>query len=308
MNKLRLIKAEYNLENLQWVKEEEIFQSNVGKKRLRVWQDKQLLDWHIKWRDEVSKESGMMTDRMIHTKTGDPYIISEYGFLTIHDEVEGQYPCKGREAHWGELIAATLFYGCSINKSNVSSIPSNEPSLVSIKDRIRKLQLKDKMAKAVVEKSYFEAKKRVHKAEQITNEILKSRLPILNQFRSFEDGREVFFQLYYICGEEKPVRGYDPLRHLLESWLTKNGKNSLVLLLEEINKSFNLKGEQGMLLLAQCLQPYELKEAMEQLESSQEKEVSEIINRYLENWERSRNLVHILSQWLEETRRKEVAT
>lgn len=304
---LRQIEAEYHLENLTWLKEDEIFASDFGKKRIRVWNNKQLLEWHIKWRDEVSKESGMMTDRMIRTKSGAPYIITELGFLTVHDEVDGQYQCKGRESEWGELIAATLVYGRSINKSNLISIPKKEPSLLTIKNKIRKLQLEDQMAKLVIEKSYFEAKKRINKAEQITKEFVKEALPVLNPFHSFQDAKEIFFQLYFVCGDAKPVRGYHPLRHLLESWFKHNGKNSTTLLLEEINKSFNLKGEQGLLLLAECLQPYELEETINKLEKCDEKEVSEIVNRYFESWECSREIVMIISKWLEETRRKVAA-
>ncbi|UTW68924.1 hypothetical protein KHA80_16960 [Anaerobacillus sp. HL2] len=68
MDMLRRIKLEYNFSDISWIAEDSIFLAKKGKKRIRIWKDKQLLQWHIKWRDQLSKHSGILLDRMIHYK------------------------------------------------------------------------------------------------------------------------------------------------------------------------------------------------------------------------------------------------
>lgn len=308
MNRLRQIEAEYNLPNLKWIKEDELFQSEFGRKRIRIWKDKQLLDWHVKWRDEVSKESSIMTDRMIRTKSQSPYSICDKGWLTIHDEVEQPYLTKGREAEWGEFLAGTLVYGCTMSKSFNFIGKQESLSLLKIKKQIRQLELQDHMAKMVVERTYYEAKKRFESAQSILKKVSLKKVPILNPSISTSNAREVFFQMFFIGGSEEPVQSYSPLRSLLERWLNENGKESFIRLLDEINQSFNLRGEQGMLLLAECLMPYEIQQVTNELsDSDKNRETSKIMDQYFTSWESSRKVVFTLSEWLEHTRKKVAA-
>lgn len=305
---LRRIKMEYNLTDISWIAENSIFQSEKGKKRIRIWKDKQLLQWHIKWRDQLSIQSGILLDRMIRTKSGEPFFISDKGWVSIHDEIEERYPTKGKEEEWGKLIGHTLANG--INTSDdCQRFKKQEPlSLKTVMVRIEQLPIIDPIAKHVLERSYFEAKKRSQKAHQLKDHIQQKKNPILPAVLSIENARQVFSHLFWISGKEQPERGYKPIRNFLEKWYEKNGEPSTVQLLDCINNYFCLKEDNGILLLSECLIPYEIEQIVSRLSLCKtDDEINEEMDRYFKSWETTRKLVLLLSNWIEKDRERVMA-
>ncbi|MCT8137504.1 hypothetical protein H1D32_06955 [Anaerobacillus sp. CMMVII] len=307
MDMLRRVKMEYGLSELKWVNANQIFQSESGMKRIRIWKDKQLLQWHIKWRDEISKQSGILLDRMIRTKNGEPFFICDKGWATIHDEIEESYPSKGKEKDWGRLFGTALAFGLKQSDECQRFRKMQDQPLNEIKETISKLKTLDPMAKLVLERSYFEAIKRRRKALDLRERIQINKLPILTPFITLADAKEVFFNLFWVCGEEQPIKGYDPMRKLLEEWYIKNGEASTIDLLNSINNYFSLKGDHGVQLLAECLVPSELGRTVSQLETKTDKETANVMNQFFNSWETSRKLVILLGNWIEEDREKVVA-
>lgn len=308
MDMIRRIKMEYDLSDVKWLKKNQIFDSEYGKKRIRIWKDKQLLQWHVKWRDEISKQSGILLDRMILTKAREPFFISEKGWVSIHDEIEEQFPCQGREEEWGRLIGSILAYGIT-QSEDYQRFKKQEPlTLHADKATIDQLPFLDAMSKLVLERSYYEGKNRIRKADHLIDHIHQKRLPILMPITSITAAKQVFFNLFWVSGDTHPVKGYEPIRYFLEDWYLKNGAASTEKLLDKTNKYFSLKGDQGLLLLSVCLLPFELNTAITEL-SKNETEVgtTKILEMYFQSWETSRNLVLLISNWIEKEGEKAVA-
>lgn len=306
MDMLRRVKLEYGLSDLKWIKRDQTFQSESGKKRIRIWKDKQLLQWHVKWRDEISKQSGILLDRMIRTKDGEPFFICEKGWATIHDEIEEVFPSSGKEKEWGRLLGTSLSYGLDHSDECQRFKKKQDIPLHAVKKTIDQLPIIDPMAKIVLEKSYFEASRRSRKAIQLRERIQSKKLPILTPFNKLADAKEVFFNLFWVCGDQQPIKGYEPIRYLLEDWYVKNGETSTTKLLDAIESYFPLKGDQGIILLTECLIPSELERTVSQLQT-RGNETTEIMDEYFKKWETTRKLVSLLGSWIEEDREKVVA-
>jgi hypothetical protein len=307
MDMLRQIKLEYELSDLNWITVEEVFNSDRGKKRIRIWKDKQLLQWHVKWRDEISKQSGILLDRMIRTKEGNPFFISDKGWVSIHDEIEEPFPTKGKEAQWGRLFGTILASGLE-QSLDCQRVKKQEPLTLShVRGSIEQLSLIDPMTKLVLERSYFEAKNRIRKA-LILKDGIQQKQPILTPLCSIVQAKQVFFNLFWVCGDDQPVRGYEPIRRLLEEWYIENGEESTIKLVESMNSFFPLKEEQGLILLAEFMMPYEFERTIQQLSKcTTTNETSNVIEQYFKNWEVSRKLVLLISKWIEKEREKVVA-
>lgn len=308
MDMIRRIKMEYDLSDVKWLKKNQILDSEYGKKRIRIWKDKQLLQWHVKWRDEISKQSGILLDRMIRTKAGDPFFISEKGWVSIHDEIEEQFPSQGREKEWGRLIGSILTFGLTQSEDCQRLKKQEQLTLHAEKASIDQLPFLDPMAKVVLERSYYEGKNRIRKADHLIERIHHKRLPILMPFTSLTAAKQVLFNLFWICGDTHPVKGFEPIRHFLEDWYLENGAASTEKLLDKTNEYFSLKEDQGLLLLSECLLPYEFKTAITELSINEtEAGATKIMTSFFKSWETSRNLVLLVSNWIEKDGEKAVA-
>lgn len=307
MDMLRRIKMEYGLSDLKWVKENQLFDSGYGEKRIRIWKDKQLLQWHVKWRDEISKQSGILVDRMIRTKAGEPFFISDKGWVSIHDEIEERFPCQGREKEWGRLIGVMLAYGLK-QKDDCQYLKKQEQLTLSEVSVIDQLPLLDPMSKLILARSYYEAKIRSRKADQLIDGIQQKRHPILIPTLTLTSAKQVFLNLFWVCGDNHPVKGYQSIRYFLENWYLENGAASTEKLLEIIDEYFSLKKEQGRLLLSECLLPYEFEQTITELSKNKTSVgTTEIMERYFQSWETSRKLVSLLGNWIEREGEKAVA-
>ena len=306
MDILRQIRVEYGLSELKWIKQDETFHSEYGTKRVRFWKDKQLLLWHVKWRDEISQQSGVLLDRMIRTEDGNPFFYCEKGWVSLHDEIEEPFPFNRTEKDWGRLIGTILAVGLKQSDDCHRLKKTESLSLKAvhggIKDEI------DPMAKLVLERSYFEAKSRVRKAHHLRDRMHPIKLPILTSLSKLANAKQVFFHLFWVCGADEPVRSYKPFRVFLEEWYELNGEDSTVKLLNEINCYFELKGDHGKLFLSECLLPYEYEDVINELFSSNKKnDMAIVMDKFFKRWEISRSLVLLLSNWLEEDHKKAVA-
>ncbi|MFN7251644.1 MAG: hypothetical protein ACK4M9_12735 [Anaerobacillus sp.] len=306
MDMLRRMKIEYGLSDLKWIEVDQTFQSENGKKRIRIWKDKQLLQWHVKWRDEISKQSGILLDRMIRTKDGEPFFICDKGWATIHDEVEEIFPATGKENEWGKLLGTSLTYGLKQSDECQRFKKKQDIPLKAVKQTLDQLKALDPMAKLVLERSYFEASRRCRKVLQLRERMQTKRSPILSPEIKLTNAREVFHNLFWVCGADQPIQGYEPIRNFLEDWYNKNGEISTRKVLASINDYFPLKTDEGVSLLAELVTPNELQRTVSQFEN-QEKETSVIMDEFFNSWETTRKLVILLSRWIEEDGEKVVA-
>lgn len=308
MDMLRRIKMEYELSDVKWDMKNDTIHSDRGRKKLRIWKDKQLLEWHVKWRDELGKHSGFLVDRMIRTKSSEPFIITDVGWLSLHDFVEEKLPSKGKEKEWGKFIGAALKTGMKQNEECHRMKKTNELTLKEIRGSIERLPLIDPMTKLVLERSYFEAKNRIRKAKSLIDHAKHIKQPILAPFTTIKETRQIFLYLFLECGVGHPIRGYQPIRKLFIDWLEQNGEESLRKLVNEIDNHFSLKKEHGFLLLADILMPFEIESTIHTLHQVKtELEMNRVMTNFYNSWETSRKLVLFLSKWMESDREKVVA-
>ncbi len=87
MEMLELLKKQYHWQKIKVINEESI-ETEQGRKRLRFWTDKELLGWHIEWRDNCGVTPYVLADRMIRSKEQDAALSWKDGWLTVHDEVD----------------------------------------------------------------------------------------------------------------------------------------------------------------------------------------------------------------------------
>ncbi|MDM5315696.1 hypothetical protein QUF49_06780 [Fictibacillus sp. b24] len=302
MGLINTLENEYELYGIRWKEKPHIILTDSGEKRIRYWTEHERLKWHVKWRDESSKGSGAVPDRMIRTKSGEFAI--QYGeqWISLHDHADALFGCDEVE-RWAQFIGMLL-------KSAVNYDVKENPALqteLPVFDMNHCLRLSQKYMEAnfsFITTSIFEAKERLKLSEAIRSKVKKSSLPVLEREMSVKNGKKIFHFLFYQGGDAWPVRGYLPLRTFLLEWLEHSSPLSLKGLLTEVNKHFSLDQEQGLLLLAEIVTPWEIYDCLKQLDNSSLERMVEGLKRYEECWEANRTLVKTVTEWFDEKRRK----
>jgi hypothetical protein len=299
MDIFKIIERTYGLTDLNWKQPNSSFTSNRGNKLLRFWHDETLLDWHITWRDEIGKDASFAIDRMIRTQDGEPAVRVEGGFMTLHDDIPQQYVGGYDEEGWGELIGRLLQYGTEENEKWQPLARHETFSIVPHlnSDSIQKFDL--------LKNSVYEAKRRTELAEKLRQKANGARPPIMDPIRFQGQGRQVFDLFYWVGGTLQPELGYYSLRGFLLEWLNTLNESSLDRLLSQIENHFSLRSDQGYLLLAEIMTPWEWSECLSAVEqASTEEEVHAFLDHYKNNWELNRRLLQQVADWIDESRKK----
>ncbi|WP_017726706.1 hypothetical protein [Halalkalibacterium ligniniphilum] len=300
MDLLGQLKKHYPYRNVEFINDN-VIKTEHGRKRVQAWVDEQLLDWHVHWRDHCFSSPFVLTNRMIRTNEGTAAIRWKECWITLHDELGTPFPQKSYEKQWGKLLGKMLQYGISTEKKLQED---NEASINM--DELAPLLRKFPNEKRRVLTPYFEeGQKRLNMAGQIKAFYQKEPLPLLQPDLTIKRGRKVHDVLVW-CGDfGKPMRGYRPVRAFLQTWLEKNGEQSLQKLFSEMNLQFDLRGNQGFLLMAECLQPMELLPFFHTLEGEQTiDDIDDCFENMRPMWEQSRQLVEQLSKWMDEAKKK----
>ncbi|MBN3556321.1 hypothetical protein JYA63_18755 [Fictibacillus nanhaiensis] len=302
MELINTLEKEYELYGIRWKERPHLIMTDYGEKRIRYWSEKENLHWHIRWRDESSKGSGAVPDRMIRTKSGEPAIKYGNKWLTVHDHAEEWYGCEDVE-RWGQFIGTLLNTAMSSDKQDVFVKQTRHP----VFDLKSCITLAEKYLEANFQcmvTSIKESKQRLDFSHAIKNKLRNHALPVLDKELSVKNGRKIFHFLFYQGGESLPIKGYLPLRKFLVEWLEQTSPSSLKLLLTEVNKHFSLDREQGLLLLAEVVTPWELYDCLDQLDNSSLERMIDGLKKYEDCWESNRILVKTVTEWFDEKRRK----
>lgn len=258
---------------------EHLIQTEYGHKRIEYWDEFDLLEWHVAWRDTCQQPPHVFVDRMIRTKDGRTAIPYEHQWITVHDHMEGAVPLQleeNREAIWGAFIGNMLAFGEQTPYSASTQERLIAPSSVGTGGQWAAL--------------VREGKKRIQQSEQLTAWFSKLEPPTLPASLSIDRGYS-WNGLFFFCPrKEEPQKSYAPLRTFLLFWMEEYGTDSLKRLLDEMDDFHPLTDGQGYLLLAECLKPYELQGVREGKDVRKE-------------WEKARKLVRELSGWLDEKKK-----
>lgn len=312
MEILQRIKEEYGFNEVV-MQENNIISTEVGRKKINFWQDQNLLDWHIKWRDWCNQSPNILTDRVYQTKSGKKEVAWEGGWFTLHDEVTTLYPMTKKEAVWGELFASMITFG---EKEDSRQIEEEKrkgiPDLLAEQQRIVQSKKLAKNTKKIIYSCIQEGVRTAQKASALLEE-QTSAMPVLDRMDSTKQGKAVFNHLFWQGSACLPKEGFADFVQLLNNWLLENGEASVRKLLEEIDKRCHFKKTYGKMLLAEALMPWELAAYLSSIEKveGEERDATELhlFQAFQAKWDARRKLVICLCDWLENNRNREkVAT
>lgn len=295
MELLDWLKENYQWRNVKFVNEA-LIETEHGRKRLRYWSDKALLDWHITWRDECSVTPYMLADRMIRNKDQEAAITWKDGWLTVHDEVKQAVHGKSYEEKIGKMIGSMIAYG--LNKEiTIKPVERQEPQFRTLYSHIPFLKEEDKSyVRALLQESDL----RMNKVKEMKKQVKDENLPIIDPAMSIDQAKTVYDLMIWYGSNQYPEEGYYSLRNFLGNWLEEHGKESATKLIRAIVDHENVSHDQALLLLIECLKAYELDHLVAVLKENRPNlEMEETLQNVTNEWERSRELVEVISVMIE---------
>jgi hypothetical protein len=300
MGLINLLENKYDLYGVRWKQEPHIIMTDFGEKRLRYWKDEEMLKWHVRWRDESSKGSGAVPDRMIRTRDGEAAVFDGKHWITLHDYADTQFGCEEVE-RWGQFIGQLLT--ASVQGDYKKDLSVEHP----VFDFNHCLELAENYTDGtfqILNTSLAEAKKRILFSAALNKKVQNTEVPILEKEISVSNGKRIFHFLFYQGGDSKPVQSYLPIRNFLSEWLENTSPLSLKMLLTEIDRIFPLNGDHGLLLLAEITTPWELTDCLNRLDNTSLEKMVEGMSMYEAIWDANRTLLKTVTEWFDENRRK----
>ncbi|WP_100405013.1 hypothetical protein [Bacillus solitudinis] len=301
MELLDWIKEQYQWRDVEFVNEA-IIETEHGRKRICSWKDKSLLEWHTTWRDRCSVTPHLLMNRMIRNKDQQSFVEWKDGWLTAHDEPTDIFPQQGEEVIWGALLSTMIQEGKKVELAG-AKLRDHNPSLEEREDVLNALEIEDK---DLVFSCLMEAKIRQKKAALLREMNHDETLPFFVPISSPQQAKQVF-DVFIWCGtDEPPEKSYQPLRTFLGDWLYQHGQASVEDLLNSMYDHGGLTKEQGLLLLAECLEPTELRRLTSDRGANEKHVTSEEVRAFMKEWNQTKQLVGVLSGWLD--KKKKVLT
>ncbi|KMK74642.1 hypothetical protein [Alkalihalobacillus pseudalcaliphilus] len=294
------LKEHYQWQDAQFINQA-ILKTDQGRKRIQYWQDQDILEWQIEWRDQCSVTPHVLIDRMIRTKEEEAFIEWKTGWVTVHDDLEDYFTEKGKEEQWGTLLGAMIEHGQQ-TKSTVS------PRVIA-KQKYEDLELLLPILKSeqreLLTSCLKEVRFRLNKADQLKRLVEGIQPPLMDQVYSVRQAKKVYQVLFWNGTIEAPIRSYQGIRHLLNYWLHEHGEQSLGQVLDKMRSHEAFNEHQTMLLLAECLLPYELNRITEEIHRTDvtDHDIEQAIHFSLVEWERSKKLVSFLSRWFDQQKK-----
>ena len=277
---------------------EDIVETDHGLKRIRYWEDQDLLDWHINWRDHCTIAPVVLADRMIRTKDGDSFIPWESSKVTVHDEITQSFSQSENGQVWGTLLGLMIRYGVQ-SKTKIDAQVIQQPDLVKLEKR---LWMFPTTLHAMLQNIVYEGKIRSKKAKKLRSKYLEEHhLPLLDKVRMDGQAKHIHDMLHWAGTSTYPERGYHSIQIFLRDWLSQHHSAELHTLLDAIEDIYpEFSTAQGPFLLAECLEPYEILPILK-LEPQNDSitRIEEVLHTCTVEWEQSKRMVEDLANWLD---------
>jgi hypothetical protein len=303
MDILDIVIKEYGLCEVSWTEQPNTLLTDSGCKRIRYWNDENLLKWHTAWRDETGKKGGPLLDRMIRSKKGESQISFNKQWITLHDCSAEPYGLLGNEIQWGALLAKILSAG-EAKECRMPDVKEIEQFDFQSVLELAKPAAGSLGSFSLIKMSLAEARKRALHAKILIEQAGSRVPPLLDPQLSTDNGRKVMDFLFYEAGDQTPVRSYKPLRRFLQEWISACGTQSLKRLLTAAAQYYPLRAEQGLLLTAEIMTPWELEECLLSLLNGGLEEAVSCLDRFSREWEINRRLLMAVTEWMDENRKK----
>lgn len=266
MELLALIAEKYGFREVRWLREPDVMMTIIGKRKLSYWRERDLLEYHLNFRDRLFSSEGILCNRMIRTLNQEPFIPLPQGFLTVHDLVENEYALEQSPEMEGYLLSCLIRAGSEEYSQTVFPYRQTIKSLSAIK--------------TLYPESYFlliqlipDIKKRLcyHK------NLLELPVPF-----STSAIKEVMGQLYFESPDESPVSVCGQLQHQIYLWYKQKSESDFI-------RCFNvlLSGVEEELkypLIQTIVAPWEWWECVQSLQNKQDN-VNQVMEAFVEKWE-----------------------
>ncbi|MFK3938987.1 hypothetical protein ACI2JA_15915 [Alkalihalobacillus sp. NPDC078783] len=291
------LKKEYGWQQAKMI-EEDIIESDHGLKRIRHWDDLNLLNWHINWRDHCTRAPIVLTDRMIRTKDGEAYLSKKSSWITVHDEVTEpfSYPKNGQVC--GTLLGLMIEYGLKA-ETDIKRTKREAPNLFTLEKKIWRFPVS---FQTTLRNMVHEGKRRLKKAEAIQKKDEGEEiLPLLDPLQHAGQAKSVHGMLHWNGGADYPEEGYATLSRWIKKQSVELDQEGLEEVLNAIQEVYPVFSKlQASFLLAECLIPYEL-EAIIQIDPRKETEetLQSVVIQCKKEWNESKQVVLGLADWLD---------
>lgn len=296
------IQESFGFKEATWKIEGELINTEKGLKRVIVWSDERKLSWHMLWRDELCKKTECLSNRMIQTKMGDRVLLTNAGWITVHDEITTLFSYKGLEKEFGEFLGKYFSNKVSTRDVEISDVTLNTRSehwkLLASQHHFPEEH------RFVLKQLQKESQRRLESVNHLSNKYEWPIPPVVSPIQSLNQGKLVFEKLYWENRSLMPEKGYHSMKVVLVEWLQRYGKTSLRNLLTAVNAHFPVEGEHGIALLAECLLPREFLLFLKQYGAAGEQSFSVAYEELKRQWNTSCQLVNIVSEWVDLSREK----
>ncbi|WP_273850955.1 hypothetical protein [Guptibacillus spartinae] len=266
MDLLTLIEEKYGLRELRWVRRPEVMMTHVGKRKVSYWRERDLLEYHLNFRDRLFFTSGILCNRMIRTLKQEAFIPIDQGYLTVHDFVEDDFSLELYPEMEGYLLSSIV--RCGIGRHDYTHFPYRETvkSLLAIKSRYPDSYL-------LLISLIPDVKKRLC----YHNDILNGTIP----FSSYSL-KEMMGQLYFECSDEAPRSVCEVLSTEVYTWYRRKKRDDFnhcfKALLSEIDRECRSAFVQSIVA------PWEWKTCIQALQN-EGSNVDRLMKEFIEKWD-----------------------
>ncbi|WP_416151381.1 hypothetical protein ACM26V_10575 [Salipaludibacillus sp. HK11] len=300
MIQLDHIERSYPFRNVSWIQKNKIINTEKGKKAIEVWTDEDLLNWHIQWRERLAEETGVLTNRVIQTKTGAKALSTDIGWITIHDVVDSLFPISENPYELGRFLGKYA----SIETEQLP--PPIIDQAIQRKIEFEDVHMAPTPSSSLLEKTRREAVRRVKKAEELMEgcdkRVSKTKV---TKVESLDQAKSVQGQLFWENKEKEVEHCIDMLCSCFREWVTSYGIDDIGRLLDGVNETFQLEEDAGQMLLARFVYPNEYESFVEWFHDKRnENEINTQLNHLTQQWDVTKTIVEQLVHWLEQKKEK----
>jgi len=294
MIQLYQIENNYPFEEVSWYQKNKMIETDKGKKIIGIWTDENQLNWHINWREQLSEETGVLTDRVICTNHGEKALATDIGWITVHDVVDSLFPISEFPFEIGRFLGTYA----TIETEGAQPVSMNRRTIDW--DQIDNIPASSLSSKKLLNKIRKEAVRRANKADELLKNA-SDRLATIRvvKMRTLKQAKNVQGQLFWENNERDLESSTDMLCTCLREWVSEYGEGQLDTLLNGINTTCSLENDNGQLLLARFVYPKELESFLEWFdEERNEEEVNKKLDHLCRQWDISKTIVEHMVHWL----------
>ncbi|WP_283153923.1 hypothetical protein [Guptibacillus hwajinpoensis] len=284
MDLVTIIEEKYDLKDVQWLEKPQLIMTHLGKRKLSYWRDRDLLEYHLNFRDRLFSQHGFLCNRMIRTSEGKGFIRIENDYMTVHDHVEEAYPLDIVPEMKGYLLATLLSTG-----DQKATLTSHFPYRKTLED-LSFIRLTHKEQYLLLVNLIPEVKKRLNFEVCYSLPFIPFTYYVL---------KEVLGQIYFESSDEPPVSASKVIMKEVHSWYTLKNSNHFVKCFEALVNG--VEDDMKHRLIQAIFAPWEWQECIQALQSNMN-DPDQVMKEFIDKWEANRDMLRQLELSLSDRR------